>query len=55
MDFHKLSTRPARYGFIRAVRADLPGMVACVIAAGFLALATRFAGPVTEALGWVTP
>ena len=55
MNFHRLSTRAARYRRMKTYREDLPGYIACVIAAATLWLGMYFAGPVTEAMGWVTP
>lgn len=32
---------------------DIPGILACCAAALMLALATKYAGPVTQAMGWM--
>jgi hypothetical protein len=55
MNLHKLSTRAARYRRMKTYAEDIPGMIACFVAAGLLWIGTLYAGPVTEALGWVTP
>lgn len=36
MDFYRLSRRAARYEFIRAFRADLPGYICGIIAGPIL-------------------
>jgi hypothetical protein len=53
MDFHRLSRRAARYRRMKTYAEDIPGVIACVIAAALLWLGMRFAGPVTHALGWL--
>jgi hypothetical protein len=53
MNFYRLSTRAARYRRIKAYAEDIPGMVACVVAAAILWLGTLYAEEVTYALGWL--
>jgi hypothetical protein len=53
MNFHRLSTRAARYRRIKTYAEDIPGMVACVVAAAILWLGMTYAALVTEALGWL--
>lgn len=55
MDFHRLASRAARYRRMKTYAEDIPGCIACVIAAAILWLGMTYAGPITEAMGWVTP
>lgn len=55
MDFHEMSRRAARYERPSAHMPGLMDMIAVVVAGVTLWLGMVFAGPVTEALGWVTP